>query len=47
MERVISLDNKDLPISIFVDFSKAFETLDHTTTVQIKILKMFCQQISS
>ena len=32
MDRVISaLDNKDLPISIFMDLSKAFDTLDHTT----------------
>ena len=32
MDRVISaLDDKDLPISIFMDLSKAFDTLDHTT----------------
>ena len=32
MDRVISaLDNKDLPMSIFMDLSKAFDTLDHTT----------------
>ena len=31
MDRVISaLDDKDLPISIFMDLSKAFDTLDHT-----------------
>ena len=26
-----TLDDKDLPISIFMDLSKAFDTLDHTT----------------
>ena len=32
MDRVVSaLDDKDLPISIFMDLSKAFDTLDHTT----------------
>ena len=32
MDRVISaLDDKDLPISIFMDLSKAFDTLEHTT----------------
>ena len=32
MDRVISaLDDKDLPISIFMDLSNAFDTLDHTT----------------
>ena len=32
MYRVISaLDDKDLPLSIFMDLSKAFDTLDHTT----------------
>ena len=32
MDRVISaLDDKDLPISIFMDLSRAFDTLDHTT----------------
>ena len=32
MDRVISaLDDKDLPTAIFMDLSKAFDTLDHTT----------------
>ena len=32
MDRVISaLDDKDLPISIFMDLPKALDTLDHTT----------------
>ena len=32
MDRVISaLDDKDLPISIFMDLYKAFDSLDHTT----------------
>ena len=32
MDRLISaLDDKDFPISIFMDLSKAFDTLDHTT----------------
>ena len=32
MDHVISAwDDKDLPVSIFMDLPKAFDTLDHTT----------------
>ena len=41
VDRILhSIDNKELPLAIYMDLSKAFETLDHT--IQSNKLRSYC-----